>query len=64
MLLASPQPEIKHDGYTFRGGLLLHHLLITGKGEKILRRRLELNQSLLEHTCKCSTSKVGYSKSN
>ena len=54
--LSTPQPEFKDkDGRTWskwRKCLLLHRLIIEGKGEEVLRRRQELNPSILEHTCK------------
>ena len=45
------QPEFKHDGFYFKDCLLLHRLLIEGKGEEVLRRRQELSPSILKHTC-------------
>jgi len=49
--LSTPQPEFEHRGETFNDCLLLHRLLIEGKGEEVLRRRQELSPSILKHTC-------------
>ena len=49
--LSTPQPEFKHGGSYWRKCLLLHRLIIEGKGEEVLRRRQELNPSILQHTC-------------
>jgi len=49
--LSTPQPEFEHRGQTFYDCLLLHRLLIEGKGEEVLRRRQELSPSILKHTC-------------
>merc|ERR1712018_120122 len=60
MALSTPQPEFKHKGfYTWPKCLLLHRLIIEGKGEEVLRRRQELNPSILRHTCE---SGWGYKK--
>ena len=60
--LSMAQPEFKHNSQTFSNCLLLHRLLVTGQmEEEILRRRQELSQSILSHTCKTQyTSKVRY----
>jgi ankyrin repeat protein len=50
--LSTPQPEFEHArGSKFEDCLLLHRLLIEGKGEEVLRRRQELSLSILKHTC-------------
>ena len=49
--LSTPQPEFKHNGCSYKDCLLLHRLLIEGKGEEVLRRRQELSPSILKHTC-------------
>ena len=49
--LWTPQPKFYFRGYTFTGCLLLHHLLITLRGDEVLRRRQELSQEILQHTC-------------
>ena len=49
--LASPQPDFKLGQMTYSNCLLLHRLLVTGHGEKLLRRRQEISFSILSHTC-------------
>ena len=49
--LSTPQPEFEHGGGTWKDCLLLHRLLIEGKGEEVLRRRQELSPSILKYTC-------------
>ena len=49
--LSTPQPDFEHGGVTWKDCLLLHRLLIEGKGEEVLRRRQELSPSILKHTC-------------
>ena len=62
--LWTPQPGFVHDGYYFKDCLLLHRLLIEGKGEEVLRRRQELSPSILKHICQFEfSSKVRHRES-
>jgi len=49
-LLPTPQPEFENDGRTFKNCLGLHYLLLTGKEDEVLRKKLELSSSILSHT--------------
>ena len=43
----------------FSNALLLHKLLVTGRGEQVVRRTSELNRRLVEHTCELNMNKTG-----
>ena len=49
--LSAPQPEFKFGTLIFSNVLLLHKLLITGKGKQVVSRRAELDRDLLKKTC-------------
>ena len=50
--LSTPQPVqgFKGEGI-ISNALLLHKLLVTGRGEQVVRRKSELNRRLVKHTC-------------
>merc|ERR1712130_74880 len=51
--LSTPQPRVKDHrfGDTWSNCVLLQRLILEGKNEEVMRRRQELNPSILEHTC-------------
>ena len=56
--LSAPQPTFRHYGLKFSNCSLLHKLLITGQGKKVVRRRGEL-RDLVPLNCELRTvSKV------
>ena len=59
-MLSSPQPDFKHDIYTFSGCLLLQRLVITGQTAELVRRKQEIEPSTLSHTCKWLTGSPGF----
>ena len=54
--LSAPQPEFKFGTLIFSNVLLLHKLLITGKGKQVVSRRAELDRDLLNKTCRYKNS--------
>ena len=55
-LLSTPQPDFKHTSkefgtFTYSNALLLHKLLVTGKGQEVVSRKGELNREILSRTC-------------
>ena len=55
--LSTPQPVQGFQGQEgdylgiISNALLLHKLLVTGRGEQVVRRKSELNRRLVKHTC-------------
>ena len=49
--LSALQPMFSYMERTFTNCVLLHRLIITGQDEEILRRRHQLDPSLLARTC-------------
>ena len=63
-LLSTPQPDFKHTSkefgtFTYSNALLLHKLLVTGKGEEVVSRKGELNREIISRTCKYKIGSSG-----